>query len=215
MNETQWNTSVPTRPRCLNSCARVARRATESCVFAIAACRRMSHLMTDERSLKAVEVAENFVDGRTNHQERQSAANAAWDAANPTHYRDWTGAAYAAAVAAARVVDRDWPLFARCQPHGEIASGYAWLAVQDSVFFLDKTTRCDLLRDIFGSLPFRAVTIEASWRAPEVLGLAQSLYENRRFEDMPLLADALEEAGCDNEEITRHCRSGAEHVPGC
>jgi hypothetical protein len=215
MNKTQWNTCADSTP--MLEFLRASGKASERRLrlFAIAGCRRMSRLMTDERSCKAVEVAEDFVDGRTNHQERQSAANAAWDAANPTHYRDWTGAGYAAAAAAARVVDRDWPLFGRSQPYGEIASEYAWLAAQNSVFFLDKTARCDLLRDIFGPLPLCTATIEPSLLTPEVVSLAQTIYENRRFEDMPLLADALEEAGWVNEEITRHCRSGAEHVRGC
>jgi hypothetical protein len=72
-----------------------------------------------------------------------------------------------------------------------------------------------VLRDIFGPRAFRSVTIEPSWLTPEIIDLAQCIYENRRFEDMPLLANALEEAGCDNEEIPQHGRSGGEHVRGC
>jgi hypothetical protein len=70
------------------------------------------------------------------------------------------------------------------------------------------------LRDIFGN-PFRPVTLDPTWRTPEVLLLARSLYEERRFEDMPVLADALEEAGCQNPDILAHCRQPGEHVRGC
>jgi hypothetical protein len=45
--------------------------------------------------------------------------------------------------------------------------------------------------------------------------LAQSIYDNRRFEDMPILADALEDAGCSSKEMLEHCRCGGEHVRGC
>ena len=41
------------------------------------------------------------------------------------------------------------------------------------------------------------------------------MYESREFSAMPIFADALEDAGCDNEEILEHCRSGKPHVRGC
>ena len=45
--------------------------------------------------------------------------------------------------------------------------------------------------------------------------MARSIYEGRRFGDLPVLADALEEAGCHDEDILEHCRTGGEHVRGC
>jgi hypothetical protein len=48
-----------------------------------------------------------------------------------------------------------------------------------------------------------------------VAAVAKTIYDERRFEDMPILADALEEAGCTSELILGHCRSGGEHVRGC
>jgi hypothetical protein len=72
------------------------------------------------------------------------------------------------------------------------------------------------LRDLFGPLPFRAVWVKPSWRTPAVLALATAIYEESRFEDLPMLADALEEAGCDNEEILGHLRQpGQGHCRGC
>jgi hypothetical protein len=44
---------------------------------------------------------------------------------------------------------------------------------------------------------------------------AQLIYEERRFADLPSLADAIEEAGCDNADVLAHCRAGSEHVRGC
>jgi hypothetical protein len=74
------------------------------------------------------------------------------------------------------------------------------------------------LRDIFGPLPFRPVTISPSvlaWNDRLVIRLAQAIYDERRWGDMPILGDALLDAGCDNDEVVAHCRAGGEHVRGC
>ncbi len=76
-----------------------------------------------------------------------------------------------------------------------------------------------LVRDLFGPLLFRPVTIPPdvlAWGDRLVVRLARALYEGRRWGDMPLLADALLDAGCDNEEVVAHCREqGTAHVRGC
>jgi hypothetical protein len=77
---------------------------------------------------------------------------------------------------------------------------------------------CDLIRDIFGPLLFRSVERDPhwlSWNDATIPKLAQAIYEERAFDRMPILADALEEAGCTNQDILTHCRSGDEHVRGC
>jgi hypothetical protein len=45
--------------------------------------------------------------------------------------------------------------------------------------------------------------------------MARSIRDERRFSDLPLLADALEEAGCTNEQLLQHCRDSGSHVRGC
>jgi hypothetical protein len=45
--------------------------------------------------------------------------------------------------------------------------------------------------------------------------MARRIYDERAFHDLPILADALEEAGCTDAEILAHCRSSGEHVRGC
>src|SRR5262245_24679442 len=71
-----------------------------------------------------------------------------------------------------------------------------------------------LLRDIFGD-PFRPVTVDPIWIAPTVTALARQVYESRDFSAMPILADALLDAGCANEDVLEHCRSEGPHVRGC
>jgi hypothetical protein len=71
-----------------------------------------------------------------------------------------------------------------------------------------------LIRCIFGN-PFRAQAIDPHWLTPEVVGLARAIYEERAFDRMPTLADALEGAGCDQTQVLRHCRAQGEHTRGC
>jgi hypothetical protein len=86
------------------------------------------------------------------------------------------------------------------------------------------STQCDLLRDIFGN-PFRRIHISPawlSWNDGIVPRLAQAAYEDRILPAgtldnarLAVLADALEEAGCTDEQILTHLRSGGEHYRGC
>ena len=74
-----------------------------------------------------------------------------------------------------------------------------------------------LLRDILGN-PFRPVIIDStwlSWNGRTVPKIAQAVYDERAFDHLPILADALDEAGCDNDEILNHCRQPGVHVRGC
>lgn len=107
----------------------------------------------------------------------------------------------------------------------------------------DPKIQADLLRDIFGN-PYRPfcncggvgyfdivrgendhdqVDCTActelgkwtTWNDSIVLKISQSIYDNRTFEEMPILADALEEAGCTNKDILNHCRDNTIHAKGC
>ena len=72
-----------------------------------------------------------------------------------------------------------------------------------------------LIRDIFGN-PFRPVTLDPAWRTSTVRALAQGIYEERAFDRMPILADALQDAGCVSADIQAHCRDPQQvHVRGC
>jgi hypothetical protein len=76
---------------------------------------------------------------------------------------------------------------------------------------------CDLLRCVFGN-PFRPVTFAPAWRAAfdgAAVKIAAGIYTERAFDRMPILGDALEDAGCDNEDILAHCRSKGPHTLGC
>jgi len=85
----------------------------------------------------------------------------------------------------------------------------------------EKTAQAFLLREIFGN-PIRPVTINPVWLTQTVLALAQAAYDNRNLPAgtldnarLAVLADALEDAGCTNQDILNHCRQPGEHVRGC
>jgi hypothetical protein len=74
--------------------------------------------------------------------------------------------------------------------------------------------QCRILRDIFGN-PFRSVVLDPAWVSPLIRAMARAIYDDRSFGDMPILADALEDAGCPDEQILEHCRKEGLHVRGC
>ena len=71
-----------------------------------------------------------------------------------------------------------------------------------------------LLRDIFGN-PFRPVTFDPAWRTTTAVQIAQGMYDSRDFAAMPILADALQDAGCEEVSIHDHCRGPGPHIRGC
>lgn len=78
----------------------------------------------------------------------------------------------------------------------------------------ERAAECRLLRDLLGN-PFRPVTLDPAWRTATVNQLAEGIYEEKAFDRMPILGDALEEAGCSNADILNHCRQPGEHAKGC
>jgi hypothetical protein len=79
----------------------------------------------------------------------------------------------------------------------------------------DRANQADILRDLFGSMLFHDVAVDPNWLTSTVVELAQSIYAGKVFDQLPILADALEEAGCADADILAHCRSPGPHVRGC
>jgi hypothetical protein len=90
--------------------------------------------------------------------------------------------------------------------------------VTGSTLPIDSARACALLREIFGERGRLLVEPEwrAEWRTDTVLALARQMYDSEQFGAMPILADALQDAGCDNAKVLAHCRDPkATHVRGC
>jgi hypothetical protein len=74
---------------------------------------------------------------------------------------------------------------------------------------------CGIVRDVLGN-PFRPVKFSPKWRTSTAVALAKQMYKSNDFGAMPILADALQDAGCGSEEVLGHCRDAKQtHVRGC
>jgi hypothetical protein len=112
----------------------------------------------------------------------------------------------------------DLPLVPLSPPWRAARSG-----IFEIVFWREKrgATKCaylgHLLRDVFGN-PFRPTSPNSSWficNDGAIRKTAQAIYDDHAFDRLPLLADALEDAGCTDVDILSHCRAPGEHVRGC
>src|SRR5205814_838558 len=73
----------------------------------------------------------------------------------------------------------------------------------------------DVLTEILGARG-GAGSFSPEWRTETAVALARTMYDSREFSAMPILADALQDAGCDNDAILSHCRDANQpHVRGC
>jgi hypothetical protein len=157
--------------------------------------------MIDERSRKAIEVAEQFADGSVNEQELLKArcdAEAAYARANIEQDEADLTATYLAELASGL---------------GEEVLSAASSDAGTYFYDLPLDTQACLLRCIFN--PFRPISLDRAWLTPKVKTLAQAIYHDRVFERMPELADVLAETGCTNHDILGHCRGPGAHVRGC
>lgn len=181
-------------------------------LFGVGCCRRMWDQMLDPRSQRAVEMVELLADGRATSAEVDAVAQEAEEAAEDL------GDGPSSAVW--QLMNED--VFEAALMVHEITAGWAaYVAEQtgnseDAAEQLESTVHIVLLHDVVGD-PFRPSVFDPAWRTrgETVRRLATLIYEERLFEHMPLLADALEEAGCTDEGILSHCRSGLEHIRGC
>ncbi len=95
----------------------------------------------------------------------------------------------------------------------------SWSASANRVAEEQEIGQAALLRDLVGPLPFRPLPqVRPGWLAWEggtVPKLATAVYEERAFDRLPVMADALEEAGCAEAELLAHLRGPGPHARGC
>jgi hypothetical protein len=196
-------------------------------LFGCACCRPILHLLKDSRSREAVEVAECYADGLATRKELATARKAAFaavtalDAGGPSNRLAARAAAKCAvgnAIEAGRYASREaaaeigltrffnsggWSVE---HPPGTLPQWEAIVAAERE--------QIPLFRDIFGN-PFRPVQFDPAWRTRTAVTIAQVIYDERDFSMLPVLADALEDGGCQNADVLSHCRQTGEHVRGC
>ncbi len=87
-------------------------------------------------------------------------------------------------------------------------------AIEDATARGERWAQAGLLRDLFAD-QFRPVVPHPAWFTSDVMAVAGAIYDGRAFDQMPILADALQDAGCDSDDVLNHCRGEGPHVRGC
>jgi hypothetical protein len=179
-------------------------------LLACGCCRALRDPKKVQYCLPNVEVAERFADGLATADELQAARDATY----------FVGNAVRVVGDALRVVEADaleavrWVLES-CQA---IDGSEFW------VWQLQKYRECRTrysrlvadVFDLFDLLLTRAVPFDANWKTSTAVAVAQQMYDSRDFSAMPILADALQDAGCNNDDILNHCRDPEQpHIRGC
>lgn len=161
-----------------------------------------------ESSRQAIEVAEQFAEGLAYSRDLALARRAAMQNALGERWtvlrRIWNGEEWRWATWNRHLGIAAWATLAELTPETRVQ----WC---DGPNPHDEVR---ILRDMFGD-PFRLIPVDPSWRTSIVVRLAQSVYNDRAFRHLPILADALEEAGCTDADILNHFRQPGEHVRGC
>jgi hypothetical protein len=190
-------------------------------LFACACCRRVWGLLAEERTHRVVAIAERFADGRAESRELRAERNSL----SPELRKGMAGGPAIARSLAASVVYHaatqiDFsPSEVSCRTTEATAAGVnaAESTPRRSVgeaVAEDKRGQAASLRCIFGN-PFRRVAVDPSWLTSTAVTLARTIYEDRAFDRLPILADALEDASCDNADLLPHCRGDGPHTRGC
>ena len=189
-------------------------------LFAVACCRRIWQFIPDEESRQIVESLERVADAGCTEEEWGAARDAYRanedDEAEYLRSRLPWAEQYALSAVVTCTIDKNNRL-------ADMVAGYCSAVIEADSYLGEKGERrqaetraqCDLVRDLFGN-PFRPVSLDSTWLTPDVLALARGISMERAFDRMPILADALQDAGCDNEDVLSHCRdASATHVRGC
>jgi hypothetical protein len=196
-------------------------------LFVCACCRGVWHLLADggrSRSPKssryAVEVAERYADGKATEAELADASHGAWAAAPPPPDAPVTDAYEKADYATL------YAAWVACDDASRGAEKVTYFAPDgDAVGDAAGSKQAALLHDIFGyplrPSPFLADSV-LRWNDGTVRRLAESIYEERKMPEgtldtarLTILADALLDAGCEDEALIAHCREQGAHVRGC
>jgi hypothetical protein len=180
-------------------------------LYAVGCCRRIWPLFRDDRCRHAVNRAQEFADRKITPVELEAAGRTAMSEARLTGSRA-TQAVGGAAWAATRpdAWEAAWD-----------AAWHARLAARDHLpgadYEKERAWQAELLHDLVGN-PFRPPHLDPAWLHSNdgaALQLARVIYAEGRFGDLPILADALEEAGCSRADVLEHCRRPGAHHRGC
>jgi hypothetical protein len=204
MNEAEWESGTDPAPMLGFLHGKANDRRLR--LFAVASFRRLVALLPDPRQRQGIEVMEGLAEGTVGRAECRG-ITAEFRRAIPAD--DW--------VAGSPPAD-DLHYIALMLYREFCSSSIAVHAVQALAGLADRAGKqheqVRLMRCIFGN-PFRPVTVDSRWLSPTAVSLAQTIYEERAFDRLPILADALQDAGCDDGQVFAHSRGEGPHSRGC
>ncbi len=192
----------------------VASRATERKLrlFGIVCCRQNEDVFPpDQRFADAINLGEQYVEEVISEEVRQAAFSAVYEAHEEFAFDELDGFLLMPAyLIHTSFTDADARQFADITNTYSRWSEPHWIGQQNEL----RAELADYFRDIFGN-PFRPVAVDPAWLTSTAVGLARGIYDDRAFDRLPILADALQDAGCENADILDHCRGDGPHVRGC
>jgi hypothetical protein len=189
-------------------------------LFGCACCRRIWHLLVDERSRNAVAVAERYADGLATDEETEAARKGMAACRTETALRPGSPPVDSWAFAAAEAVLFDTPSWnPGAASRGAFTAAWtaaeaAWRDNGEGGPQPEARRQLPLIRGIFEN-PYRPGWVDPAWLTPQVVALAETIYLDRTLDRLPLLADAVEKAGCDDADLLGHLRGPGPHVRGC
>jgi hypothetical protein len=183
-------------------------------LFQIACCRRIWDLLPNDHR-EAVCVAEQYADGQVGDKKRVAARKRISTIAKNASLLE-INVGYAAFETLEKTVFKRLPFLGCAVVFGRVAdkSARGKKGAYQKAYQAEEAAEADLLRCVFGN-PFRRTAFKAKWKTADVIALAQQMYDSRDFIAMPVLADALQDAGCDDEAILKHCGGPGPHFRGC
>jgi hypothetical protein len=211
MTESEWLACTDPEPMLEHLRGKASERKLR--LFAVACCYEVWYLLRDKRSKKAATASERYADGLIVVPRMAVVREAARRAV-----AEWVSAE---AVAVGRRFPEEVAHAVTLQDADQAAVQTADLAARVSEAEAReigcegrKQSQAMLLREIFGN-PFRPVGVAPAWLMHAVVGMARTIYAERAFNRLPILSDALEEAGCTDAGVLDHLRSAGPHVRGC
>jgi hypothetical protein len=198
-------------------------------LLCVACCSCVLHLLVHKQCRKALALAERFADGKATEDDLESEhecsedvhslADAAYQNVSTLDEKSnpFTRLSNQERLAALDATEAVYGTVDPCLGDSD-SEEVGVIGVVSCVVAANRgklTKEVALIRDIFGN-PFKPVVVERSWLTSDVVALARGIYAKKAFDRMPILADALQDAGCANEDVLSHCRdTSLTHVRGC
>jgi hypothetical protein len=211
MTQQEWLQATDPRPMLAFLQGKASERKMR--LFLVTCARLVWDRMADPTMRKAVEVAERYTEGRASAEELGASHG-------EIYYLVCGGRLTERARTMGVSFDTYISLHGLSLSCGFLKAGLEKIARMASWWNGTKLTghyQPFILREIFGN-PFRPITVNPtwlSWHGGLLVSMAQKMYDSRDFTGLPILADALEKAGCDDTDILGHCRGPGPHVRGC